>query len=114
MLLSEMGHDVLKKVASVLSRMAYHVKVKGHTDSAEPQSKQFPTNWELSASRAAAVVRLLVENGVNPRYISAEGYAHYDPIATNDTAQGRARNRRVEIVYERDSIARDFAGMDNK
>ena len=112
--LSEMGHDVLKKVASVLSRMAYHVKVKGHTDNSEPQSKQFPTNWELSASRAAAVVRLLVENGVDPRYISAEGYSHYDPIATNDTAQGRARNRRVEIVYERDSIARDFAGMNNK
>ncbi len=111
--LSEMGHDVLRKVASVLSRLAYHVKVKGHTDNTLVQSEMFPSNWELSASRASVVVRLLVENGVNPKYISAEGYAQYNPIATNDTERGRARNRRVEIVYERDSIARAFAGIGN-
>ncbi|SLM27378.1 Flagellar motor rotation protein [Desulfamplus magnetovallimortis] len=110
--LSEMGYDVLKKVASVLSRLAYHVKIKGHTDNTVIASEMYPSNWELSASRASAVVRLLIENGVDPRYISAEGYAQYHPVATNDTEQGRVRNRRVEIVYERDSIARTFAGMD--
>ncbi len=109
--LSEKGLDILRKVAFVLSKLAYRVKIKGHTDSSPISSAMFPSNWELSAARAARVVRLLVNNGVAPQYISAEGYAHYHPVATNDTARGRALNRRVEIVYERDSIARQFAGM---
>ncbi|MBF0202017.1 MAG: flagellar motor protein MotB [Desulfamplus sp.] len=111
--LSEMGKDVLKKVASVLSRLAYHVKIKGHTDAGFAGSEIFPSGWELSSARASTVVRSLVENGVEPRYTSAEGYAHYQPVASNDTEQGRAMNRRVEIVYERDSIARAFAGLDS-
>jgi len=74
-------------------------------------SKIYPTNWELSAARACAVTRLLIKQGVNPELIAAEGFAQYHPIATNDTPQGRAKNRRVEIAYERDSIARSFAGM---
>ena len=109
--LSDKGVDILRKVASVLSKLAYQVKIKGHTDSEPISSAFYPSNWELSSARASTVVRLLVENGVSPRYISAEGYAHYHPVATNDTARGRARNRRVEIVYERDSIARQFADM---
>ncbi len=109
--LSEKGHDILRKVAVVLSKLAYHVKIKGHTDSSPIASATFPSNWELSSVRASTVVRLLVKNGVPPQYISSEGYAHYHPVATNDTAKGRALNRRVEIVYERDSIARQFADM---
>ena len=109
--LSEKGHDILKKVAEVLSKLAYHIKIKGHTDSSPIASSIYPSNWELSSARASMVVRLLVDNGVPPQYISAEGYAHYHPVATNDTAKGRALNRRVEIVYERDSIARQMAGM---
>ncbi|MFO7750741.1 MAG: OmpA family protein [Desulfobacteraceae bacterium] len=62
--------------------------------------------------RACSVVRLLIKRGVDPTLISAEGYAQYHPIATNDTELGRSRNRRVEIVYERDSIARSFAEME--
>ncbi|MBF0467425.1 MAG: flagellar motor protein MotB [Desulfamplus sp.] len=109
--LSEMGIDILRKIASVLARLAYHVKVKGHTDNVEINSEKYPSNWELSSARASAVTRLLVENGVNPKYISAEGYAEYVPVATNDTEEGRSRNRRVEIVYDRDVIARDFEGV---
>ena len=105
------GRDILKKVAAVLSKLAYHVKIKGHTDSSPISSTLFPSNWELSSTRASTVVRLLVENGVPPQYISAEGYASYHPVATNDTVEGRALNRRVEIVYERDSIASQFADM---
>lgn len=112
--LSEKGLDILQKVASVLSKLAYQVKIKGHTDSTPITSALYPSNWELSAARAAMVVRLLVANGVPPQYISAEGYAHYHPVATNDTPRGRALNRRVEIVYERDSIARQFAGMNRQ
>ncbi len=109
--LSEKGQDILKKVAVVLSKLAYHVKIKGHTDNQPISSGQYPSNWELSSARASTVTRLLVANGVSPKYISAEGYAQYHPVATNDTARGRALNRRVEIVYERDSIARQFADM---
>ncbi len=109
--LSAKGRNILKKVAAVLSKLAYHVKIKGHTDSSPISSTMFPSNWELSSVRASTVVRLLVANGVPPQYVSAEGYANFHPVATNDTARGRALNRRVEIVYERDSIARQFADM---
>ncbi len=109
--LSDRGMDILKKVASVLKRFAYHIKIKGHTDNTPISTEKFPSNWELSSARAGTVVRILVDHGINPELISAEGYAHYHPVATNDTAEGRARNRRVEIVYERDSIARKFADM---
>ncbi len=112
--LSPKGLDILEKVAFVLAKLAYHVKIKGHTDNEPISSARFPSNWELSSARASTVVRLLVQNGVPPFYVSAEGYAQYHPVATNDTAQGRARNRRVEIVYERDSIARQFADMNAK
>jgi len=71
----------------------------------------FPSNWELSSARAGAVVRLIVKYGVDPNLVSAEGYAGYHPVATNDTEEGRSQNRRVEIIYERDSIARQFADM---
>jgi hypothetical protein len=71
----------------------------------------FPSNWELSSGRACAVVRLIVKHGVNPNLVSAEGYAGFHPVATNDTEEGRSQNRRVEIVYERDSIAHQFSDM---
>jgi len=109
--ISDKGLDILKKVAAVLSKLAYHVKIKGHSDNSPISSAVYPSNWELSSARASTVVRLLIANKVPPQYISAEGYAHYHPVATNDTAKGRALNRRVEIVYERDSIARQFADM---
>ncbi|MEA2061339.1 MAG: flagellar motor protein MotB [Thermodesulfobacteriota bacterium] len=110
--LTPRGMDIMKKVASILSRFAYHVKVKGFTDATPISTPRIPSNWELSSLRACTVVRLIVDRGVNPQLISAEGYAQYHPVATNDTNQGRARNRRVELVYERDSIARAFAGME--
>lgn len=109
--LSEKGQDILKKVAGILSQLAYQVKIKGYTDNSPINTARFPSNWELSTNRASAVVRLVVRHGVPPNLISAEGYAHFHPVATNDTERGRAQNRRVEIVYERDDIARAFAGM---
>ncbi len=109
--LAPKGIDILEKVAFVLAKFAYHIKVRGHSDNLPMRSARFPSNWELSSARAGAVVRLLVKHGVDPNLVSAEGYAGYHPIATNDTEEGRAQNRRVEIVYERDSIARQFADM---
>lgn len=65
------------------------------------QSGTFPSNWELSAARASTVVRFLISHGVDPQRLSATGYADLHPIASNETATGRARNRRVEIVLQR-------------
>ncbi len=112
--LSPKGYSILKKVAGILSQLAYHIKIKGHTDASPISTGKYPSNWELSSARASSVARSVVKHGVNPSLVSAEGYAGYRPVATNDTNEGRAQNRRVEIVYERDSIARDLAGMKTK
>jgi chemotaxis protein MotB len=93
---------VLTKVAEIVAQEAKHqVMVEGHTDSVPIRGSGFPTNWELSTARASRVVRFLIAGGVAQQRLSAGGYAALHPIATNDTAAGRSRNRRVEIVLLR-------------
>ncbi len=75
--------------------------MEGHTDNVPIGPAiidKFPTNWELSTARATTVVRYLQERGVNPGYLSAEGYSEYRPVAPNDTEEGKSKNRRIEIV----------------
>ncbi len=97
------GLGVLKKVGEALQKIqGKHVQVQGHTDSRpirwELQGK-YPTNWELSASRASTIVRYLIEEvGADPTRLSAAGYAYFQPVASNDTPEGRQENRRVEFV----------------
>jgi chemotaxis protein MotB len=93
---------VLSKVGDILRRERIHqVMVEGHTDSVPIAGSVFPTNWELSTARASRVVRFLIASGVQSRRLSAAGYSALHPIATNLTASGRSRNRRVEIVLLR-------------
>jgi chemotaxis protein MotB len=93
------GAQVLARVAAQLQKLEGHnVRVEGHTDSVPIQTARFPSNWELSAARAARVVRFLIEHGLEPTQLTAMGYGPYLPIAENDTPQGRSRNRRIEIV----------------
>jgi chemotaxis protein MotB len=93
---------VLTKVAEILRREQQHqVMVEGHTDTVPISGSLFPTNWELSTARASRVVRFLIAGGVPQRRLSAAGYAALHPLATNYTAVGRSRNRRVEIVLLR-------------
>ena len=93
---------VLSKVAEILRQERVHqVMVEGHTDPVPIAGSVFPTNWELSTARASRVVRFLIGQGVASRRLSAAGYAYLHPIATNTTAAGRSRNRRVEIVLLR-------------
>ncbi len=80
---------------------AHPVAVEGNTDDEPIQSATFPSNWELSTARASMVVRDLITTGVAAQRMSASGYADLRPIASNANAQGRARNRRVEIVLQR-------------
>jgi chemotaxis protein MotB len=96
------GKPLLKKVASLLQVDHTHpINVEGNTDNVPIQSSIYPTNWELSTSRAASVVRLLISDDVPAKRLGAVGYAQLHPIASNDTAKGRSRNRRVEIVLLR-------------
>jgi chemotaxis protein MotB len=96
------GKQAVAEVAATLHAMATkRFQVAGHTD-AEPitteTKKTYPTNWELSSARAIAVVKLLVQGGVDPGHLSAAGYGPYDPVASNATPDGQAKNRRIEIT----------------
>jgi chemotaxis protein MotB len=96
------GKQTLNKIVPVLQGLqGKRVEVNGYTDNVPiaPEFRwRFPSNWELSTTRATDVVRYLVSQGVNPAILSATGYGEQDPVASNDTAAGRAQNRRVEIV----------------
>ena len=101
--LTPAGIEVLRRVGQVIGQTAdKRIRVVGHTDdvpiSAGRQSL-YPSNWELSACRATSVVRFLVEHvGLPPARLEAVGLAEFHPVAGNDTAAGRSRNRRIEIL----------------
>jgi len=90
----------LTAVARVIAPSTFPVIVEGHTDNIPISNVLFPSNWELSGVRASSVVRLFIDNGVDPRRLTATGYADQRPIADNSTPDGRQRNRRVAITIE--------------
>jgi chemotaxis protein MotB len=91
--------DGLQKVASAISKIPNPVRLEGHTDSVPIRTPRFRSNWELSAARSIALMELLsFRFGVPQERLSIAGYADTAPIASNDTEEGRARNRRVDIV----------------
>lgn len=90
--------QLLSAVAKELAKIDNPIQVEGHTDNIPIKSEFFPSNWELSSSRAGSVVRLFVEQGVAPGRLEAIGFADNKPIDTNVTAEGRARNRRVNVM----------------
>ena len=104
--LFEQGEAALQKsaartltvVAKVLDTGTQLIEVEGHTDDIPIYTPQFPSNWELSAARASSVVRLFIEQGVKAERLRAVGLASYHPIFTNETAEGRAKNRRVTVT----------------
>lgn len=96
---NENGKKVLDDLAGVLQDIKEReFLVAGHTDNVPISSSSFKDNWALSTTRAANVVRLLKEKGVSPGQLTAAGYSKFDPIADNETEEGRAKNRRIEIV----------------
>lgn len=98
--LSLEGLRVLQPLVPVLNSSQHNVAVVGHTDSVPIHSARFPSNWELSSARAGSVVRFLQANGVDGERLRAVGYADTRPLADNATSEGRAKNRRVELVLE--------------
>jgi chemotaxis protein MotB len=90
---------LLRVVAGVLRGIASDVRVEGHTDDVPVASDRYATNWELSSARATTVLRFLVEEGqIDARRMVAAGYAEFRPLASNTTPEGRAINRRADIV----------------
>jgi chemotaxis protein MotB len=95
------GRAALEAVAAVLKTVHGHdFQVAGHTDNVPIETAQFPSNWELSSVRALVVVHFLVARGMDPTAVSAAGYGEFDPVATNDSDKGRAKNRRTEITLQ--------------
>jgi len=108
---SDKAFDIIEKVANILKPFANPVHVEGFTDNLPIRTAQYPTNWELSSARAASIVRLLAMEGVNPGRMASVGYGEYQPVASNDTAEGRARNRRVVLVISRNlEVRRSLTG----
>jgi chemotaxis protein MotB len=109
--INQRGREVLKQVSSSVIGVQKRVfQVSGHTDAARVVSadvrERFPTNWELSTARATNVVRFLQEKcGIPGRRLVAAGYAEHLPIAQNTTAEGKQRNRRIEIALLREVVA---------
>jgi chemotaxis protein MotB len=91
--------QLLHALGRGLSRLTNLIRVEGHTDDVPPAGTEFPTNWELSGARSVAVVRELAEEeGIDPRRLSAVAYSQYRPVAPNDSARSRAKNRRTEVL----------------
>ena len=88
----------LQAVAHVIKGHEHEIHVEGHTDNLPIQTENFPSNWELSSARASSVIRLFTENGVEAHRLTALGYGENRPIETNETPEGRKRNRRVTIM----------------
>jgi len=93
------SQPAFNRITSLLAERNYRIRIEGHTDNVPIHNSRFSSNWELSTARAIQLVRLLVTKyKFAPERLSAAGYAEYHPVAGNDTAEGRAQNRRVDLV----------------
>jgi len=94
------GMQVLQRLARVLNTVPHRITVAGHTDTRTIRNAHYPSNWELSGARASSVVRYLQQQGIAADRLSAVGLAGTQPLGDNTRAEGRARNRRVELTLE--------------
>ena len=91
--------DTLRQIAVSLSPTPYDLRIEGHTDNIPIHNADFDSNWELSTARATGIARILLDlKAMPPDRLSAAGYAEFHPVAGNDTADGRAQNRRVDLI----------------
>jgi len=103
--LSTSANAVLENLAGILARFPNALRVEGFTDNVPISTAQYPSNWELSAARAASVARLFAMTGVAPDRLGIIGWGEVRPLATNDTAEGRNQNRRVLVVVMKAPVA---------
>lgn len=93
--------DVLIRISEKLKELPGKVAIEGHTDNVPIRSSVYKSNWELSSARASSVLHFLLQRGLSPDRFLIAGYGEYKPVAPNDTDEGRAKNRRVEIIILR-------------
>jgi chemotaxis protein MotB len=99
------SHNLLKKIGMIVNNTHARVDIQGHTDDRPIRTGAFPSNWELSTARAVNVLRYLIaEAGVSPHRLSAVGLSKFHPLVPNNTAENRALNRRVEIIFRPESL----------
>lgn len=109
---SDEAFEIIERIAKILAPYRNPIHVEGFTDNQPIRSPRFPSNWELSTARAASIVQLLASDGVSPSRLAAVGYGEFQPIADNDTLEGRARNRRVVLVISRNlEVRRSVSGV---
>jgi chemotaxis protein MotB len=89
------------QLAEILRQNGSDIRIEGHTDNVPIHNSHFASNWDLSTARATATIRLLIRYKLKPERMAAAGYAEFHPVAGNDTEEGRANNRRVDIVVPR-------------
>jgi chemotaxis protein MotB len=104
--LSAQAQPVLRQLAGTLQELPNIIHVEGFTDNVPINNFEFRSNWELSAARAASVVHLFSRLGIDPERMAAVGYGEYRPVASNETPEGRAKNRRVVLVIMSGADAR--------
>lgn len=90
--------SVIDTLASSLQNTGERIRIEGHTDSTPISNARYPSNWELSTARSSSVLSRLIDRGISPERLSAAGYGGFQPIADNTTPEGRAQNRRVDVV----------------
>lgn len=102
--LLEQSRLVLHEVANILKEIDNPIRVEGHTDDLPINTERFPSNWELSTSRATNVLRFLMQEGIPGKQLSAVGYGEFHPLVPNTNEENRQKNRRVDVVIIRESL----------
>jgi chemotaxis protein MotB len=91
--------DAISRLAAVLKERPENLRIEGHTDNIPIHTARFASNWELSTTRATDLIQLLITNyGIPPSHLSAAGYGEFHPVGSNNTSDGRAQNRRLDVV----------------
>jgi chemotaxis protein MotB len=94
----EDARSLIEAMVDALKDSQAQLRLEGHTDSTPIATSRYPSNWELSSARASVVLAQFIARGISPARLSLAGYAGERPIASNDTLEGRALNRRVDLV----------------
>ena len=103
--ISSQALPLLEKIGAIIAQTQYLIRIEGHTDNVPIHTFLFPSNWELSTSRAVNVLRYFIgHHQIDARRLSAEGFGEFQPLVPNDTAENRTKNRRVEVIFIRPEI----------
>lgn len=106
---SQQAQVIFSEIAEILKHYKNPVQIEGFTDNVPIKNSRYPTNWELSSARATEIVKWLAAQGVEPERLAAVGYGEFQPVASNDTEEGRAQNRRVAVMVAKRKMERPRA-----